>query len=260
MKRKKFHDRKHDYTKLLLSNGKLRTRKQIIDYYNRNAKKIFPWLVGRRVMIYFSHGGKLIRRRKHNEEGLIGKWIVITKMHGIDDPKSFEYYVYRNAIEFHPSVLKFTDLVWIDLDAHSANTKKMLTRRVLKKFGSLLRNTFSNGVSRVNGVNGVNRVNTLSNKVGRLQYWESANGYHITLRLKRKVNTTAARKALQKAFLAADFPSNFKVGLIDKKKEVRVDLATLKPNGSLRAPYSLSFSGHIKRPFVIQSTPESISP
>lgn len=217
-----FYSREHDFAQTLLTKGKYRTRQQIIDYYRKVSKKLFPWLRNRRVMIIFSHNGRQIRRRKHNEINFKNKWIVIKKERGIDDPTSLEYYIYRKAIEFHPTILKTTDFIWFDIDAHTRSAYKLIRKAHLNTLANIFTKNFA--------------------IKSRPQIWKSTNGYHITAHLKAPINTTSARKKLAKLVSNTNLPSFYTTKVLkkhEKKNRVRIDLATLKPNGSIRAPYSL---------------------
>jgi len=124
---KPFGGREHDWGEVLIQKGsKRRTRKQIRDYYLENAKKIWPYLKNQTVMVILApKKNEFVLRRK----GPDGKYIKLTKLEGIDDLRSFEYWINRRVIEFHPVITgKTTPLVWIDIDPYRTKSKAMNRR------------------------------------------------------------------------------------------------------------------------------------
>ena len=228
---KPFMDREHNWKEVLIQkDGKKVTRKKILDYYLKNAKKIWPFIEGQTVMIVLgTKKNEFPRLRKRPD----GKYIKLTKLEGIDDPRSFEYWIYRRTIEFHPVLTgKRTPILWLDIDIH-ARTKAKKTalrkkardaipklRRIMRKFG-------------------VERIHAYDSGIG---------GYHLEGNLKAPKNVDKLRReftaALKDAF--ANDPI-FTTG-IAKSGQIRLDTTTMHTLGSLRAPYSFTVAGGTKKP------------
>jgi len=229
---KRFLDRPHDWGEVLISrDGKRMTRKQIRDYYVRNEKKIWPFLEGQTVSIIFApKRNTFVRRRK----GPDGKYIKLTRLKGIDDPRSFEYWINRRVIEFHVVLTtKTSPILWLDLDMHKTRTKesrkKLLAK--MKRAVPKLKEAFAEM--------GVKDVHV---------YTSGKDGIHLSGNLPshRKVDTTRKkfRAVLDKTFEGND---GFTTGPA-KSGQIRLDTTTFHYLGSLRAPYSLTVQGTPKKP------------
>jgi hypothetical protein len=230
---KSFGDSEHDWDEVLIQKGGKRfTRKQIRDYYTRNLNKIWPYIEGQTVLVYIGTGkNESVLRRKAPD----GSYIKITKKKGLDDPRSFEYWINRRAIEFHPVLTtKTSPIAWVDIDIHAGNKaqhRRLRTKasKAIPKIKMMLRREFG---------------------LSPIKVYESGrgDGFHVEGQLPRRRAVDALRKKLKKE-LDALFEDDevFTTGLA-KNGQIRLDVTTLKTTGSLRAPYSMSVLGGVKKP------------
>jgi hypothetical protein len=230
---KPFHQREHDWNEVLIQRpGKKLTRKQILDYYKKNARNIWPYLEGQTVIVILapSKNNFILRRKRAKGD----KHIKLTKLKGIDDEQSFEYWIYRRAIEFHPVLTgKMTPILWLDLDMHTTKGKAARAKLFdkMKKAAPRIRRVF-----RKFGIN-------------KIYVYESGQdgGLHFEGDLKKRQNVDKLRKDFTEA-LAKTFEDDpgFTTGLT-KSGQIRLDTSTFHTLGSLRAPYSMTVTGHAKR-------------
>lgn len=230
---KPFERRPHDWDEVLIDKGKKKlTRKQILDYYKKNAKKVWPYLEGQTVMVILAVKKNEFVRRRHAPDGA---FIKLTKLKGIDDPKSFEYWINRRVVEFHPTLTtKSTPIVWLDLDMHTTKSaqarKKLLAkmRRAIPKLKKVFREM------------GVKKTYVYTSGTD--------GGFHLEGDLDSRKDVDKLRRAFTKrlAEVFADDPA-FTTG-IARSGQVRLDTTTLHKLGSLRAPYSMTVHGAPKRP------------
>ena len=235
---KAFWDRPHKWDEVLISkHGRKKTRKQILDYYQKNAKKIWPYLKGQTVMVILASGrNKFVLRRK----GPDGSYIKLTKLEGIDDPHSFEYWIHRRVIEFHPVITgKTTGLIWIDIDPYrKAQAKSMAKmqrqiRKAIPLMKRLLKDEFG---------------------VTRPYVWRSGKkdgGWHIEGDLPRKMNVDKLRRKLRSALDKYFEGDPVFTTTIARPGQIRLDTTLTKTMGSLRAPYSYTVDGSQKLPVEV---------
>jgi len=228
-----FNTRPHDWDEVLIQRrGKKITRKQIRDYYKRNVKKIWPFLKGQTVMVIMATKKNNFVRMRHGPDG---RFIKLTKLGGIDDPKSFEYWINRRVIEFHPTLTtKSTPLLWLDLDIHttkSAQARKKLLAKMRREIPKL---------KQVFKLMGVKKVHVYTSG--------TEGGYHLGGDLPRAKPVDSLRRRFTKvlAEVYADDPT-MTTG-IAKSGQIRLDTTTLHTLGSLRAPYSMTIGGTVKKP------------
>ena len=132
-----FGQREHAWDEVLIQSGRKKlTRKQILDYYKKNARNIWPYLKGQTVIVILapSKNNFVLRRKRPSDD----KHIKLTKLKGIDDERSFEYWIHRRAIEFHPVLTgKMTPILWLDLDMHTTRSAQARGRlfEKMKKAG-----------------------------------------------------------------------------------------------------------------------------
>ena len=244
---RKFLDRDHKWDEVLIQKGgKRRTRKQIRDYYLKNQELIWPYLKGQMMMIILApKKNTFVLRRK----GPDGKYIRLTKLKGIDDPKSFEYWINRRVIEFHPVIepnkkaisKTTTPLVFIDVDPYRTKSKAMnrrMQRRIkdnVMQMKSVLRKEF---------------------KAFPIRVWKSGKedgGWHVEGNLPRAMNVDRVRMRLRSALDDAFAEDKHFVTTIAKPDQIRLDITLLKAHGSLRAPYSYTVDGEQKLPTTVQN-------
>lgn len=230
-KKRSFWDKKRDWDEVLVETPEREiTRREIRDYFWDNRDQIFPYLEGRTVMVLFAPKKDFYIYKRHKPKGGL---ITLTKLEGIDDPNSYEYWVQRRVIEFHTVIGSKTDLIWVDLDPHPKNHDP----RVFETMEAV--------VPKVMGV-----IKTVFPDAD-IKVWSSGKrGLHVEGYLPRKLSTDQARKNLRrhldKAF--ADDPM-FTTG-IAKPGQIRLDVTTLKRTGSIRSPYSFTVAGGVKRPWT----------
>jgi hypothetical protein len=233
-----FWDKAHDWNQVLIvKNGKKRTRGDILEYYKRNVRKIWPFLKGQTVMVILGAGrNDFVLRRKGPDD----KYIKLTKLEGIDDPHSFEYWIHRRTIEFHPVITgKTTKLVWIDVDPYRGSGPKVQAkmqreiRKAVPTMKALLRDEFG---------------------VKRPYVWRSGKrdgGWHIEGDLPRAMNVDKLRIKLRKALDEWFAGSTVFTTTIARPGQVRLDTTLTKTLGSLRAPYSYTVDGEQKLPVKV---------
>ena len=230
---KPFRSRHHNWDEILIQRrGKKLTRRQIRDYYKRNEKKIWPFLQGQTVMAIMATKKNTFVRMRH---GPSGKFIKLTKLEGIDDPQSFEYWINRRIVEFHPTLTtKSTPILWLDLDIHTTKSdkarKKLLAkmRREIPKLKKILKEM------------GVKRVHVYTSG--------TEGGYHFEGNLERPKPVDALRRRFTKVLAEAYAEDPVMTTGIAKSGQIRLDTTTLHRLGSLRAPHSMTTGGTVKRP------------
>ena len=230
-KKSGFLGKPHDWDEVLIDkDGKKLTRGKIVEHYKKFEKKIWPFLEGQTVLVYIGTGrNKSVLRRK----GPDGEYIKLTKLKGIDDPHSLEYWTHRRVIEFHPVITgKTTPLVWVDLDpkftkATEAKLKREM-RAAIPRIKAVLRKDFG----------------VISPHV----YSSGKRGIHIEGDLPGAKDANRLRRLLRAA-LADEFSDDktFTMG-IPKGGQIRLDTTLIKNLGSIRAPYSMSVMGRAKLP------------
>jgi hypothetical protein len=231
---KPFRSRDHDWGQVLISHdGKRMTRRQILNYYKRNKAKIWPFLEGQTVMVMIApKQNDFVLRRK----GPDGTYIKLTKLDGIDDPRSFEYWIHRRAIEFHPVLMKTTTpLIWVDIDPNpgrgkggDAKSLNRKARRAIPIIEGVLRDEF-----------GVRDVHV----------WHSGKrGYHVEACPPRAINVDKVRTRLRTALDDAFEGDPTFTTSVPKPGQIRLDTTGIKTMGSIRAPYSLAVTGRPKKP------------
>jgi DNA primase len=223
--------RDHDWKQALIETDKKRmTRRSILNYYKRNAKKIWPFLKGQYVIVVLApKKNKFVLRRK----GPDGKYIKLTKLEGIDDPRSFEYWIHRRAVEFHPVITTATTpLVWVDIDPNFLpSTRSSMARKAkaaIPTIRQVLRDEFAVKRPRV--------------------YRSGKRGFHVEGTLPRSKNVDKLRIDLRRALDEAFADDPLFTTSIPKKGQIRLDTTLIKNLGSIRAPYSLSTLGMPKIP------------
>jgi hypothetical protein len=229
---KPFGEREHKWDEVLIEHkGKKRTRKQIRDHYKRVQKKIWPFLKGQTIMIVFAPAKNVFVRRRNDPSG---KHIKMTRLDGIDDPKSYEYWINRRVIEFHPVLTtKSTPLLWLDLDMH-----KTMSGRKRKELFSKMRRS-------------VPKLKKAFAKMGvkKVYVYDSGTdgGIHLEGSFPKKRKVDVARREFRK-ILDDLFEGDevFTTGMA-KAGQIRLDTTTFHYLGSLRAPYSMTVKGGVKK-------------
>ena len=220
-------DRDHDWDQPLALDGT--SRGDILSHYDERGRYMLPYLQGRDVIVVLGLGdGEFVYRRK----GPDGKPIRISKLDG-ETPDALEYWTMRRGVEFHPTIGKMTDRVWIDIDVHATKQNMRKARARVQKeipyLESLLRKLFK----------------------GKIRVYSSGKGAgtHIVMTVPNKINTDKARRKILDALKEEYHDDEIVTTKPCKKKNlcIRLDVTTLKNTGSLKAPYSYSIKGGYKR-------------
>jgi DNA primase len=227
---KPFLSKSHDWSQLIIDReGERWTRGQIRDHYKRVGPKLLRTLRGHDAIVILGMGrNRFVLKRNRDEQGTR---IRIDKLSGIDDPTSLEYWINRRAVEFHIALHGTrTDVAWVDIDIHkpkNLSRDRARARAVVSKVSRVLRREVG----------------------GAISTWDSGRtGFHVMSNLREEEDVNALRKGLKKT-LDAEFEDRDDVTTkIAKPGQIRLDVTTLKRTGSLRAPYSLSVYGRVKKP------------
>jgi hypothetical protein len=229
----KFHQRDHAWDEVLIQRGaKKLTRKQILDYYKKNTRNIWPYLKGQTVLVILAPSkNRFVLRRKRPSDD---RHIKLTKLKGIDDESSFEYWIHRRAVEFHPVLTgKMTPMLWLDLDMHTTKSAPERARLLekMKKAGPKIKRAFRKfGVSRI--------FSYESGKGGGLHFEGDLRKRHNVDKLRMDF-TAALREAFEDDPVFTTAPA--------KSGQIRFDMSTFHTLGSLRAPFSMTVTGHPKK-------------
>lgn len=229
-----FYSRPHNWDEVLIHrDGKKITRGQILGHYMKHRAEIWPFLKNQHVMVIFAPSkNKFVRRRNDPS----GNYIKLTKLTGVDDPGSFEYWIKRRVIEFHPTLMgKRTRLVWVDMDAHESKGRQALAK-ARRKMKSCVPKT--KAVLRKLGVKGVHVYDS-----------GTGGGIHVEGSLTSPRDVDSLRKKLREALHEAfiDDPDVVVMGSAHSG-QVKLDTSTLHRLGSLRAPFSMTVEGGYKKP------------
>lgn len=223
---KPFSEKPHKWDEILVSvPGRKLTRGQIRDLYMKEADRVVDAMRGYDALVLIGVGENRTILRRHGPDG---RNIRITKVHGIEDPHSLEYWANRRLVELHRVVGAKTDVVWVDLDPKGNAPSRQLVLDIVPQIESIVRSVYPQA---------------------QIVSWDSGKrGVHVEGYLPRKVSTDAARRklrtALDRAF--ADDP-RFTTG-VAKPGQIRLDVTTLKRTGSLRTPWTPTIEGRVKRP------------
>lgn len=228
-----FKSRPHKWDEVLIQRrGKKLTRKQIRDYYKRNVRKIWPFLKGQTVMVIMATKKNKFVRMRHGPDG---SFIKLTKLEGIDDPRSFEYWINRRIVEFHPTLTtKSTPIIWLDLDIHttkSPQTRKKLLAKMRREIPKL---------KQVFKLMGAKKVHVYTSG--------TEGGYHLGGDLPRAKPVDPLRRRFTKVLAEVYAEDPVMTTGIAKSGQIRLDTTTLHTFGSLRAPYSMTIGGTVKKP------------
>lgn len=216
---KSYEETKDDskWQKVLLSDGKDWTRKEIRDHYAKNADKILKEIKDHPVMIYIGvEKNKNVLKRHHNDKPIV-----------INNKEDLMYWADRRLLSIHRVFGPKTKLGFVDLDVHgdfSDATVKKYAREIAAKIKS-------------------------EYSTSPVIYDSGGSGYHIEFVLKQEKDTDTLRNELRE--LCEDLNEKydgFTTGIV-KGNGVRTDTTTLKNNGNIRVPYALHESkGGVKKP------------
>ena len=225
-----FQDREHDWRQVIIDrDGERWTRGEIRDHYRRVGPKLLRALRGHDVIVILGMGRNRFVLKRNRDEAKTR--IRIDRLRGIEDPTSLEYWINRRAVEFHIAVHGTrTDVAWVDIDIHKPKSLSADRKRARSIIPAVRR-----VIKRAVG--------------GSLSSWDSGRtGYHVMTNLRSEADVNAIRRDLRRE-LDREFKERDDVTTsIAKAGQIRLDVTTLKRTGSLRAPYSLSVHGRVKRP------------
>jgi DNA primase len=203
------------------------TKKDVFNYYSQPSVReaLFGQLrSGPAVVIQKFSGEPTLRRLVSPDEP-----IRITQDAGdVDDPKDFQYWIERRAVEFHPVLGEKTNHVFVDVDPKEGVSWDD-TRRATRLVHDLMEDHPA-----VDGV--------------ELRY-TGGDGFHVIGRLSKDVHVDDARRLARSivAPLTAEDP-RLKLDTAGPG-QIRLDTSTLKQAGSLRGLYSLNLNtGLVCRP------------
>lgn len=227
---KAFVDREHDWRQVIIDReGETWTRGQIRDHYRKVGPKLLRSLRGHDVVVILGMSrNRFVLKRNKDERGTR---IRIDKLRGIEEPTSLEYWINRRAVEFHIALRgSQTDVAWVDIDLHkpkNLQAERKKARQIVPKVSRVIRQQLG----------------------GSISTWDSGRtGFHVMVNLRQEEDVNDIRHRLRRA-LDAEFKRDEDVTTkIAKPGQIRLDVTTLKNTGSLRAPYSLSVFGRVKRP------------
>ena len=227
---KAFVDREHDWRQVIIDKeGETWTRGQIRDHYRKVGPKLLRSLRGHDVVVILGMSrNRFVLTRNRDERGTR---IRIDKLRGIEEPTSLEYWINRRAVEFHIALRgSQTDVAWVDIDLHkpkNLQAERKRARQIVPKVSRVIRQQLG----------------------GSISTWDSGRtGFHVMVNLRQEEDVNDIRHRLRRA-LDAEFKRDEDVTTkIAKPGQIRLDVTTLKSTGSLRAPYSLSVFGRVKRP------------
>ena len=227
---KAFVDREHDWKQVIIDReGETWTRGQIRDHYRKVGPKLLRSLQGHDVVVILGMSrNRFVLKRNRDERGTR---IRIDRLRGIEAPTSLEYWINRRAVEFHIALRgSQTDVAWVDIDLHkpkNLQAERKKARQIVPKVSRVIRQQLG----------------------GSISTWDSGRtGFHVMVNLRQEEDVNDIRHRLRRA-LDAEFKRDEDVTTkIAKPGQIRLDVTTLKNTGSLRAPYSLSVFGRVKRP------------
>lgn len=137
----------------------------------------------------------------------------------LNNPNQLKRLLDQRAVEFHPSIGKNTNVLWVDIDPGKDVTIHDL-KPIVKKIDTALR-----------GIPEVERT-SLAFSGGR--------GFYVRGHLKDEMPTDAARKLLDEKLKPLTISDPKLVMAPPKSSQVRLDVSTLHNKGSIRGLYSLN--------------------
>jgi hypothetical protein len=227
-------------TQILIPNGKYDTREKIHAYYMKHIDDLYIWTHDRRVNVVCYTDNKYVTHKTYPNSD---QKIKITRRLGIDNPRALEYYINRDAVEFHLAATTTTDLIWITIDTYNSITRKQINKKMREIIEDVLTSPFS-----------VYERRGYRKQTDGINFWPITDGINVTFGLRKPMSTTKIRKILVKEFLNAKanniFPMNFKLVFESNKNnstheefykntDVGINVTEMVSNGSVLSPYSL---------------------
>jgi len=187
-------------------------KEKVKEYYLNVFDKMRPFMENKQIMGVQVTPEPVIRKYEK------GKPIVITKFDPEDtsDHKNFFYYPDKHYVDFHLIHGHTTDVIPIDIDPNNVSKAKALQVAKMAK----------------------NLIKPIAKDVMIVD--SGGRGYHVWAKLPKPMPTRVAKhlaesrvKPLLKLPYTTDEPP--------EEGEIRVDLSTFHPGGSIRIPYSINF-------------------
>lgn len=139
----------------------------------------------------------------------------------LNNPGQLKKLLDQRAVEFHPSIGKTTNVLWVDIDPGREVTTHNL-KPIVKQIDTILK-----------GMPEVDRT-SLAFSGGR--------GFYVRGHLKDSMDTNEARKLLEEKLQPLTVSDQKLVLTPPKSSQVRLDISTLHNKGSIRGLYSLNYS------------------
>lgn len=192
--------------------GNTLTKREVHDYYNDPViqQRILTTLANRDLVAIQSRSpdNQILRRYEKTDKPL-----------RVTSPKDLARLTTQRFTEFHPTVGKQTNEVWVDIDAgknRSTESLKPVTLQV-EKLMRKLPQVRGSGIA-----------------------FSGGSGFHVRARLDKTQDTAKMRKMLEKHLRQMTKKSPDLTLSPPKANQARLDISTLHNKGSLRAPYSIN--------------------
>ena len=193
------------------------SKKDIANFYMdpKVRRKLLPQISGRPVMLVQQHAEPVVRRKTPE-----GKEIVIEEgAKGPQDPSDYMNWVNQHTVEFHPVHGESTKELLVDIDP-KGNVPWEKTKEVTRLVASRLRQEPD--------VKGTKIV------------FSGGRGFYVRANLEEEVQTNKGRERLKKILgdITGAVPATT-LG-VPGPSQIRLDISTFHPKGSLRAEYSIN--------------------
>lgn len=189
------------------------TKQDVYDYYSKVGPKLLPFVKGQDLYVINKTDGEVLRRHPGNDK---------KQAYYISNKTELEELNTGRMVEVHLVIGAQTKLAWVDLDP-----KKDFSWEQTKKVTDDL----------------ATRLGELENVEDVIVKYSGAKGFHILLKLGEAVDSNGCRDSLQEflnEYIQVEGAINLTTGVTKDSNAMRLDVSTVKPTGSIRAPYSLS--------------------
>jgi DNA primase len=197
------------------------TKQDIFDYYSHPKIRaaMLSQLKGKPAIIHqsFDPDAPVVLKRW---EG--GQPIKLEHDSGeVNNPKDYQYWIERRAVEFHPVLGNKTNVAWVDIDPKEGHPWEN-TKSITADVGEALSN---------------------HPDIGEVSYrFSGGRGFHVIAELNKEVHPDIARELVNSVIAPlADKSKGIVLG-VPRTGQLRLDTSTLKDTGSLRGIYSLNKS------------------
>jgi len=216
----------------VLTSGNPVTKQEVHDYYSNPVIK-------QRVLAALANRDLLAIQSRSPDEQIVRRYRKKNEPIRVENPEDLDWYSSRRYTEFHPTVGEKTDEVWVDIDpGKNKNTED--TKGPTKFVYDLLRT-----IPAVKAVE-------LAFSGGR--------GFHVRGKLDKPRPTNEARGMLQEYLKQLPERHTELTLKTPRPDEIRLDVSTLHPKGSIRAPYSLNAETGLVAVPLVPSQLEKFNP